>query len=97
MGLLQALGLTTNKKLKETGIAIPAVIAEVAINNSVSINGRNPRKLICEGVIPSGEKRYFESANVSAMTHPSVVGQSITVYIDPQNPNKYYVDAEAYK
>ena len=99
MGLLKTLGISTGKekKLKETGIALNGVIKDVAVNNSVSFNGRNPRKLVCEAVLPSGEARYFESGNVSAMTHPSVIGQAITIYVDPNDYKKYYVDAEAYK
>lgn len=99
MGLLKTLGISTGKekKLRETGIALDGVIRDVAINNSVTINGRNPRKLVCEAVLPNGEARYFESGNVSAMIHPSVIGQAIKIYVDPNDYNKYYVDAAAYK
>lgn len=99
MGLFKTLGIPSKKekKLKETGIAIDAVIVDVAVNNSVSINGRNPRKLICQGTIPGGEKRYFESGNVSAFTQPGVIGQPIKVYLDTTDNTKYYVDATNYK
>ena len=54
MGLFGMLGVATkkDKKLQETGIRVNAVIKDVAVNNSVSINGSNPRKLICEGLLP---------------------------------------------
>lgn len=99
MGLLQKLGFTGKKlkKLKEEGITLTAVVREIAVNNSVSINGRNPRRLICEGMLPNGEKRYFESGNVSPLTHPDVIGREVYVYIDPENYENYYVDVEAYK
>jgi hypothetical protein len=99
MGLLKTLGISTGKekKLKETGIALNGVIKDVAVNNSVSFNGRNPRKLVCTAALPSGELRYFESGNVSAYIQPDVVGQPIMIYVDPKDPKKYYVDAEAYK
>ncbi len=99
MGLFKALGISTGKekKLRETGIALAGVIKDIAVNNSVTINGRNPRKLVVEATLPTGETRYFESGNVSSMIHPSVVGQPITVYLDPNDYSKYYVDAAAYK
>ena len=80
MGLLKTLGISTGKekKLKETGVALNGVIKDVAVNNSVSINGRNPRKLVCEAILPSGEARYFESGNVSAYIQPDVIGRGIT-------------------
>ncbi len=99
MGLLSSLGISTKKekKLKETGIAINAVVKDISVNNSVSINGRNPRRLVCEGTLPNGTTQYFESGNVSATVHPSVIGQPIMVYVDRNDPKKYYVDAEQYK
>ena len=99
MGLLKTFGISTSKekKLKETGIALNGVIKDVAVNNSVSFNGRNPRKLVCEAILPSGEARYFESGNVSAYIQPDVIGRGITIYVDPNDSKKYYVDAEAYK
>ena len=81
----------------ETGIALQGVIKDIAVNNSVSINGSNPRKLICEATLPNGQPRYFESGNVSPMIHPSVIGQPITIYVDRDDDSKYYIDVEQYK
>ena len=99
MGFLKTFGITTGKekKLKENGIALNGVIHDIAVNSSVTINGRNPRKLVCEATLPNGETRYFESGNVSHMIHPSVIGRNIKIYVDPDNHDKYYVDAEEYK
>lgn len=99
MGLLRSLGLSTGKekKLKVTGIELNGVITDIAVNNSVSISGRNPRKLLCEATLPNGETRFFESANVSATIQPSVIGQAIKIFVEPSDYNKYYVDAEAYR
>ena len=99
MGLFGMLGVATkkDKKLQETGIRVNAVIKDVAVNNSVSINGSNPRKLICEGLLPDGTLKYFESTNVSAFVQPDVIGRPITVFVDPSDYSKYYVDVSAYK
>ena len=99
MGIFKSLGFVPkkDKKLKESGILLNAVIVEVAVNNSVSVSGRNPRKLICQGTLPNGQKRYFESGNVSAFIQPDVIGQPIAVYIDPNDNERYYVDVENYK
>ena len=69
MGFLKTFGITTGKekKLKENGIALNGVIHDIAVNSSVTINGRNPRKLVCEATLPNGETRYFESGNVSVL------------------------------
>ena len=99
MGLLRALGISTGKekKLVENGIKIEAVIVRMDYNTAVSINGRNPMKLICDGCLPNGLSKLFESGNVSPMTHPEVIGKTINVYVDPENYDRYYVDAQAYK
>ena len=99
MGFLKLLGLTSKKEkaLVENGVKIEAVIKDVAINNAVTINGRNPRKLVCEGVLPDGSTRYFESGNVSPHIQPDVIGRPISVYVDPSDYGKYYIDVSQYK
>jgi hypothetical protein len=99
MGLFKSLGFASkkDKNLAQTGLRLDAVIVDVAVNNSVTINGRNPRKLVCEGTLPNGEKKFFESSNVSPLIPPDVVGRPISVFIDPNDSSKYYVDAEDYK
>ncbi|WP_316630456.1 DUF3592 domain-containing protein [uncultured Ruminococcus sp.] len=99
MGLLKAFGVSTRKekKLKETGVAIKGTVARIGENTNVTVNGAYPKNLVCEAAMPDGTMRYFESANVPKTIHPSVIGQQVDIYYDPENPKKYYVDIEKFK
>ncbi len=74
------------KKLKENGRKVWAVITNVSPNYSVTINGRHPYILTCEynGAI-------FQTDYMKAVTS-DLVGKNVTVYVDEEDPAKYFVD-----
>ena len=94
-----ALGTTSSKakKLVEYGVPVRATIVNTEMNTMVSVNGRHPYRFICQGTLPSGEICYFESGNVYIRLQPNIIGQPITVYVDPDDYSFYYVDVSAYQ
>ncbi len=89
------------KKLMETGEQAEGVITDVVRNMSVRINGRHPFKAECRVTDPiTGEVYLYSSKNVT-YNIDHLIGRAVTVYYDPNNRKKYYVDldsveAEAY-
>lgn len=84
-------------KLKETGIPIPCIIKEIAVNENYKLNGRPANYLICENTDPSLSPCItFQSgssfAKDLATKHP--IGSTITVYIDPTNAKRYYIEID---
>ena len=82
-------------KLKETGIPVPCIIREIAVNENYTLNGRPANYLICENTDSSlspcttfQSGATFEKDLVSK--HP--IGSRITVYIDPANSKRYYIE-----
>lgn len=87
--------IKTIMKLKNDGIYVTAKISSVERNLSVKINKRHPYYVTCEYEdIYSGGIHVFRSDNI--LDNPGdVVGTDITVYVDKNNWNLYYVDTEA--
>ena len=89
------------KKLKKTGAQIIAKVTHITEDRSVTItrskHNRNnavryPNRAECEAFDPvTGEKYIFSSeAYVSDLQH--LVGQLVTVYYDPNDRSRHYVD-----
>ncbi|MDR2174134.1 MAG: hypothetical protein LBE32_08070 [Burkholderiales bacterium] len=65
----------------------------VALNTSLRVNGRHPFHVLTQWQDPiTGEIRIFESHNVWFDPTQYCTNQQITVYIEPGDPKKYYVD-----
>ncbi len=84
------------KKLKEYGRRIDAKIDDVSFNTSYSVNGRNPYVIECSYFNEIEDKVYsFTSQNIWTNIQPIIDAKNITtipVYIDENNPSKYFVD-----
>lgn len=89
------------KKMKKTGTQIIAKVTHITEDRSVTINRsrnnrnievRYPNKAECEAFDPvTGEKYIFSSeAYVSDLQH--LIGQLVTVYYDPNDRSRHYVD-----
>ena len=88
--------LRENKKekdLTERGRCIYATIDGIEIDYRTRVGGRHPMKLRCiyKDEI-SGEERVYYSKNMwEAQSENYRIGDFIKVYIDDNNPNKYFV------
>ncbi len=79
--------------LKEQGRAIETDFKSVRVNNAVFVNGRNPFRVLTQWKDPSSsEVRVFESNNIWYDPTSHINSQRIRVFLDKNNPKKYYVD-----
>jgi len=62
-------------------------------NTGVAVNGVSPFRIATQWQDPAtGEIRVFHSENVWFDPSDYLKDQPITVYLDPQNPHRYWVD-----
>ncbi|MBW8688000.1 DUF3592 domain-containing protein [Chitinophaga rhizophila] len=89
----------SNARLKESGQLVLADFISVDINEYVSVNNRHPFFIRCEWKDPlTGEKKAFKSGFLWSDPTPRIgAGKKISVYIDGDNPKKYYVDITPYE
>lgn len=71
-------------ELKANGRRVTAVITGYTLDYSISVNGRHPFLLICD----DGK---FES-QATWLEPDTVMGQSVSVYLDREGSSSYYVD-----
>ena len=92
---------SNSKKLKESGFLIEAQIDKVYFNKNYAVNGRHPYRLSAHAQLPNSEKIYtFESENVWGNLQAVIDThkfEKVNVYINLDNPKKYYVDLEEIK
>ena len=82
-----------NEYLKEQGSPIESEFQSVAFNTTVSVNGRNPFQVITQWKNPStSEIQIFKSDNLWYDPTEHIQNKRIRVFIDRNNPKKYYVD-----
>ena len=82
-----------NEYLKEQGSPIESEFQSVAFNTTVSVNGRNPFQIITQWKNPStSEIQIFKSDNLWYDPTEHIQNKRIRVFIDRNNPKKYYVD-----
>lgn len=77
--------------LTRTGQKLRAVISNQYYNTSISINKRHPLVIECVAAI-GGRKQTFKSHNIWNPVQLEI-GQEIAVYVDPRNPDTYWVEA----
>ena len=79
--------------LKQNGYPIETDFQKVNINQAISMNGKNPYKIISQWQDPQTSKLYiFESDDIWFDPSSFIVNDKINVLIDKNNPKKYYVD-----
>ena len=81
-------------KVKQYGELINAEIDDVDVNYNMAVNGRHPYVIVCSWKDPSSGGLYqFRSNNLWFNPEKLLEGRkTIDVYVDMQNPKKYYVD-----
>lgn len=86
-----------NKKqnLLQNGRMVEAVVTGGQINYNVQVNNRHPWKLECKYEDPYTGATYLFSSNNIWKDPFLYVGQSVKVYMDRENPRKYYVDVDS--
>lgn len=79
--------------LRQNGTPVLTTFQSVELNTSLSVNGRHPFRVFTQWTNPSTfEIHVFESDNLWFDPSPHINNRAITVFIEPGNPKKYYVD-----
>lgn len=94
-----ALIVKKNRKIKwllENGQVIHGTVTEIVFNTCVNVNGRHPRVVYCSYQDPGTGMIYqFKSRNIyDSITNCIAIGDSIDIYVDPENYAKNYVDVD---
>ncbi|PKH22382.1 hypothetical protein CIG19_13855 [Enterobacterales bacterium CwR94] len=85
------------RDLVRTGKPLTARITDVERNESVSINGRSPWRIVCQWSNAENNKIHvFKSANFYYDPTDYIQGDTMTVYVDHNNFKKYYVDISGF-
>ena len=93
VALVPMLKKRQGEHLKEQGRAIETEFKSVRVNNAVFVNGRNPFRVVTQWKDPSSSQmRLFESNNIWYDPTNLIKSQRIRVFLDKNNPKKYYVD-----
>lgn len=90
---------SNNARLKESGQLVSADLIAVDINRHFHVNNRHPFFLRCEWKDTlTGQLHTFKSGFIWNDPTPLLNNRKrIDVYIDPNNPGKYYVDITPYE
>ncbi len=81
------------KHLKQNGTRIDTDFQSVAINHSLTVNGRNPFQIISQWQDPATSKLHiFTSDNIWFDPSDFIKGDKIKVLIDKRNLKKYWID-----
>lgn len=90
---LSGLSDRKNEFLKKSGVPIQTKLQSVEINTSLSVNGVHPFVVLTQWHNPStSEQHIFRSDNLWFDPSDYIKSERITVFIEENNPKKYYVD-----
>lgn len=83
------------RRLIEHGVQAEAIITRVVRDLAVRVNNSHPFRAECRVTDPvTGEVYLYSSPRIiQDITH--LQGRTVTVYYDPDNRKKYFVDIEA--
>lgn len=83
------------QRLMETGVQAEGIIERVVLDHNVRVNNRHPFRAECRVTDPITGEEYLYSSPRIIQNISHLEGTAVTVYYDPDNRKKYYVDIEA--
>lgn len=79
--------------LKDKGTEVLAKFASVEQNTSLTVNGRNPFRIVCQWQHPqTGELHVFRSDNLWFDPSNHIEQETVPVLVDESNLKRYWVD-----
>ncbi|MDX3775717.1 DUF3592 domain-containing protein [Chromatiaceae bacterium AAb-1] len=91
--LVSLLKTRKDEFLKTHGIPIETEYQSVELNTALSVNGKHPFRVLSHWQNPStSDLHIFKSNNLWFDPSNYIKDKKITVFIEPGNPKKYYVD-----
>ncbi len=85
----------TKMQLLETGVQTVGIITGVERNLQVTVNGRHPFRAECQVTDPVTGEIYLYSSESVMRKIDYLIGCQVTVFYDPDDRSKYYVDIES--
>lgn len=80
-------------KLRETGQLVVARVQAIEQNTGLVMNGQSPFRIVTQWQNPStASVHVFRSDNIWFDPTDHLPGESVNVYIRPDNPRRYWVD-----
>lgn len=84
-----------HQRLKHSGTPIELPIDHIEINNTISVNGVSPYRIIaCWHDKKSNLLHTFYSVNIYYDPEPYIDRDTVTVFTDKNNMKKYYMDID---
>jgi len=78
---------------REHGLPVEARIKSVEQNNALEVNGKNPYRLFADWKDPAtGQFYIFKSVNIWFDPSDYLESDTVTVFVDQDNPKKYAMD-----
>jgi len=79
--------------LQSNGETIVTQLQSVFCDQSITVNGRSPFKIVSEWRDPlSGQMRVFKSESIWCDPTPWLASKNVNVLIDPGHPRRYWLD-----
>jgi hypothetical protein len=79
--------------LKRNGNKLLTTVQRVELNGNLQVNGKSPYRIFTQWKNPAKpETRVFESDYVWFDPSSYLNGRSVAVFVEPRNPDRYYVD-----
>ena len=92
--VLMVCSIKRTTKLKKIGKRYDATVVNIELNTNVSVNRRHPYRVTCRVEdYGAGEAYIYKSKNVYLDLEQYNL-ETVPVYVDPQNPSKFFVDVE---
>jgi len=87
-------GKNKNKGLMTTGRFVCATVKSIEANYNTRVNGEHPYWIICEEVNEAEGiiNRYTSHKVYEDLTRRIAPGDQVAVYVNPNNPDNYYVN-----
>ena len=80
-------------RLLQEGVPIEAQIIGVELNQAIQFNGRSPYRIKSQWLDKNSNQVFvFYSDNINFDPSSYMQGETITVYLDKNDPKKYHVD-----
>lgn len=80
-------------RLLQEGVPIEAEIIGVELNQAIQFNGRSPYRIKSQWLDKNTNQVFvFYSDNINFDPSSYIQGETITVYLDKNDPKKYHVD-----
>lgn len=85
------------EELRRFGRRLEAKVVSIEQNRNIHVNRRHPWRIVAEAEDPETHQTETYTSGNLWINPAGQVGETVTVFVDRQNPRRYCVDIEAHK